>query len=65
MSKKEKYLFTQVFPYHAPKGYPPNYKFPKWWGQRRNSKLKIMKENLYFDENKNFYELLGYNAFLK
>jgi len=65
-SKKKDYLFTQIFKYHKPQGYPQGYKFPKWWGQRRNSKLKIMsQDNFYFDENKNFKEILGYDVFYK
>jgi arylsulfatase A-like enzyme len=64
-SKKYKYLFNQIFDYHNPTGYPAGYKFPKWWGQRRNSKLKIMSQKLYFDKNKDFVEILGYDIFYK
>jgi arylsulfatase A-like enzyme len=63
-SKKKDYLFTQNFPYYQPNGYPPGYKFPKWWGQRKNSKLKILsQDDLYFDENKSFREIMGYDVF--
>lgn len=64
-SKKDNYKFVDLFEYHNPTGYPPNYKFPNWWGELRNSKLKIMSQNLYFEENKSFTELLGYDIFEK
>jgi arylsulfatase A-like enzyme len=64
--KKKNYFFTDVFSYNNPKGYPDGYRFPKWWGQKRNSKIKIMNNNsLYFDKNKNFNQILGYDVFDK
>lgn len=67
ISKQNNYFFTDLFSYCNPTGYPPDYKFPKWWGQRRRSKkdIKVMNEQLYFDQDKDFSELLGYDVLNK
>lgn len=62
LSKIKNYKWGGNFSFHNPTGYPPNYNFPKWWGQRRHSKIKVL-DNIYFDENKSFVEILGYDVF--